>query len=357
MIKKLVKIILLIGLFCLVFYGIYNDIRKIKDNIYVDKDGVSYNGWLQVKGNKLLNEKGNEFSLRGVSTHGIQWYGTLYNQDNIAQLKYTWGINVLRVAMYTDPEEEGYIKDKSLEYTVDRLVDYAIEQDLYVIIDWHILKDNDPNEYKDESIEFFKKMAIKYSEIPNVIFEICNEPNGDVTWNDIKTYADDVIREIRKEAPDNLIIVGTPNYSKEIYHVINDPIDDDNVIYALHFYAGSATNYSTQSDVDLVLEKDLPVFVSECGITDETGNGKIYEEEFKEWIKFLNDRDISWIVWSFSNKDESTALLKEKYNPKQSFMTLNKYGMMQLELPNDFNDYLSKSGKIIKEIFLEESQN
>lgn len=353
MIKKIIKFILIIGLFSLVFYGIYKDIRNIKDNVYIDPNGVEYNGWLQVKGNKLLNEKGKEFKLKGVSTHGIQWFTTLYTQDNIAQLKYTWGVNVLRVAMYTDPDKNGYIKDQTLEYSVDRLVDYAIKQDMYVIIDWHILSDGDPNEYKEEAMEFFRKMAIKYGDTPNVIFEICNEPNGDVTWKEIKEYSNDVINEIRKEAPKSLIIVGTPDFSKEITDVIDDSIDDTNVIYAVHFYAGTDGD-DLMEDIDKALENDIPIFVSECGITDVTGDGKIYEKKFKKWIKFLNKRNISWIVWSFSNKDESTALLKEKYNPKQSYIYQEQYGILKLQLPNDFNKYLTKTGKIVKKIFKEE---
>ena len=39
-------------------------------------------------------------------------------------------------------------------------------------------------------------MAAKYGDTPNVIFEICNEPNG-TDWSDIKRFADLVIPRIR----------------------------------------------------------------------------------------------------------------------------------------------------------------
>ncbi len=77
------------------------------------------------------------------------------------------------------------------------------------------------------------------------------------------------------------------------------------------------------------------MFVSECGITDYSGDGEIHDENFKTWVDYLNEKKISWIYWSFSNKNEGSALLTQEYT--------------DYEL--DFNDYLSPAGKAVKEYF------
>ena len=41
----------------------------------------------------------------------------------------------------------------------------AISLDLYVIIDWHILSDNNPNIHKEEAKAFFTEMAIEYKNV------------------------------------------------------------------------------------------------------------------------------------------------------------------------------------------------
>ncbi len=350
--KKIVGAVLIIALVILMFYGVKSDINSIKDKIKEDLDSVSYNGWLKVQDTKLLNSKNEEIQLRGISTHGIQWFEELYTYNNIKKLKNEWNINVFRVAMYTDPKVDGYIKDKTLKNKVMQLIEYAKELDMYVIIDWHILEDNNPNQYKSEALEFFDELSFIYQNTPNVIFEICNEPNGDVSWQqDVKPYAQDVINIIRKNSPNSLIIVGIPDWCKDLENVSKDPLDLNNIMYATHFYAGTDDRV-LKSKMSDFLDHGLPIFVSECGITDATGDGKVYEDKFTSWIDFLNDKKISWIFWAFSNKDESSSLLTKDYKVSQESKKIDKYNIPSISIDNDFEAYLSKTGKIIKNILL-----
>ena len=114
---------------------------------------VSYNGKLKLNGTKIVNEKGENIQLRGVSSHGIQWYANFCNENSIKYLKENFGANVFRIAMYT--EENGYISNKNLKNEVKKIVEIATKEDMYVIIDWHILSDNNPNNHINESIRFF----------------------------------------------------------------------------------------------------------------------------------------------------------------------------------------------------------
>lgn len=310
--------------------------------INIDKESIQYTGWLKTVGAELQNEKGEPIQLRGISSHGIQWFPNIVTYDSLKQLKDTWKINIFRIAMYTDSNANGYIAhpDKSKE-DVAKIVEYAKQLDMYVIIDWHILSDNNPQIYQSQAKEFFSEMAEKYSDTPNVIYEICNEPNGNnVKWNEnVKPYAEEIVSTIKQKSPRSLVIVGTPDWCKDLKSVADNPLNYDNVVYSCHFYAGSHGD-ELKKQIIYCMEKNIPVFVSECGITDASGNGKIYPEEYKAWIEFLSKRNISWLYWSFCNKDESSSILATNYVPENTGLNIN--------------DYLTESGKIIKKIMLNE---
>lgn len=202
----------------------------------------SQNGALSVKGTQLVDEKGQAVQLRGISTHGIAWFPDFVNQDAVMQLSKDWGANLFRIAMYTD-ENGGYCTDgdkEKLKALVTDGVEYAKQADMYVIVDWHILHDSNPLTHKAEALQFFKEMTEKLKGEKHVLYEICNEPNSGCSWEDIKTYANEVIPVIRENAPEAVILVGTPTWSQEIEKPQNDPITGyDNIMYTLHFYAAT----------------------------------------------------------------------------------------------------------------------
>ncbi len=156
------------------------------------KTPVAKNGQLSIKGTQLVNRDGKAVQLKGISSHGLQWYGEYVNKDSLKWLRDDWGITVFRAAMYT--ADGGYIDNPSVKNKVKEAVEAAKELGIYVIIDWHILNDGNPNQNKEKAKEFFKEMSSLYGNTPNVIYEIANEPNGDVNWKrDIKPYAEEVI--------------------------------------------------------------------------------------------------------------------------------------------------------------------
>lgn len=331
------------------------------EDLNIDKSSASYNGWLHTNGYKLVNEKNEEIQLRGLSSHGIEWFSDVITYDNLETLKNDWNINVFRIAMYTDASGQGYVYNKKYNSDkVSEIVDMALKLDMYVIVDWHILADNNPQIHKDEAKLFFDDISKKYANNSNVIYEICNEPNGsDVTWaKDIKPYAEEIIPIIRANSPKSLIIVGTSDWSKSISTAADDPLSFDNVMYACHFYSGSHGE-ELRNLVKYCIDKDVPIFISECGLTDASGNGNVYFDEFNEWIEFLNTYKLSWIYWSFSNKDESSAVILPEYvsyNKDASLEdsdSLGKNNGVDSEVGSDysFNDYLTESGGFIKSIF------
>lgn len=313
---------------------------------YSNINSVKYNGWLHTEGSKLKNEKNEIIQLRGLSTHLLEFYGPLVNRDSLEYLKESWNINTIRVAMYTDCDNYGYIHNPEInkEY-VTQIADWAIDLDMYVIMDWHIYNDNNPQKYEKQAQSFFDEMSSKYSNTPNIIYEICNEPNGNnVTWdNHVKPYAEKIIETIRKNSHKSLIIVGTPNWCTQPEKAMNNPLNYDNIIYSCHFYSGSHGK-QLQDSIQKCIDNHFPIIISECGLTNATGNGKLYKENFNNWINFLNKNNISWINWSFSNKNESSALLK--YIPVTNGETEAERNK-KIEVTDDM---LSEAGYFVKDI-------
>ena len=269
---------------------------------------------LKVKGTQLVNSKGKAVQLKGVSTHGLSWFPEYVNQKAFSHIKKKWKANAVRLAMYTS-EYNGYCvgdaaNRRVLEKRVDDGVKYATKAGLYVIIDWHILSDGNPKAYQKQAVAFFKKMAGKYKGYTNVIYEICNEPNGGASWGDIKSYAQKVVKAIRSKDKNAVILIGTPNWSQDVDVVAKSPLKGyKNLMYTLHFYAG-AHGAGLRQKAKAALKEGLSLFVSEFGISDASGNGALNKQEGKKWMKFLKDNKISRIGWSLSNKGESSALLK-----------------------------------------------
>ena len=180
---------------------------------------------------------------------------------------------------------------------------------MYVIIDWHILSDGNPNQHTGEAVDFFSRMAAKYAGLGNVLYEICNEPNGGVQWPEIKNYADQVIPAIRQYDPTGIIIVGTPTWSQDVEQVASAPVAQPwNVMYALHFYAGTHKD-SLQQKLLTARAQGTPVIISEFSICDASGNGGIDYASAEAWKQLIQETGVSYFAWSLSNKAETSALI------------------------------------------------
>lgn len=275
---------------------------------------VAAHGQLSVKGTQLVDKNGNGYQLRGMSTHGITWFPDFINEKSFRTLRDDWNTNVVRLAMYVDEWGNGqcYMKNKDgSRQLLEKGVDICIKLGMYVIIDWHVLNPGDPTAYTDEAISFFNDISKKYADYPNIIYEIVNEPNGNATWGGvIKPYAEQVIPVIRKNDNDAVIIVGTPTWSQDIDQALADPLDFDNVMYALHFYAATHTDWLRER-TEKCVAGGLPIFVSEFGCCDASGNGGNDFGQTEKWLKLLDKYGISYCNWNLANKNESSSCFRE----------------------------------------------
>ena len=305
--------------------------EEIKDTLSSDLAVPSRCGALSVNGTQLVDQNGNPVQLRGISTHGLSWFPNFVDQNAFRQFREEWNVNVMRLAMYTH-ENGGYCTDgnkENLKNIIYRGVQYATDNDMYVIIDWHVLQEQNPNVYKEEAKKFFSEMSEKYKDYNNVIYEICNEPNGGVGWSEVKSYAEEIIPVIRANDEKAIILVGTPNWSQRVDEAANDPITGyDNIMYTLHFYAATHKDDLRNTMVNAI-NAGLPVFVSEYGICDASGNGGLDKDSAQKWVDTMNSYGVSYICWALANKNESAALIKSSCSKTSGF---------------DDND-LSESGK------------
>lgn len=272
-----------------------------------DKSIVEKHGQLHIEGIHVVDESGEPVQLRGMSFFWSQWMGKYYNRSTVKWFVKDWKCTVLRAAMGI--EKGGYLENPKIEQAkVEALVKACIKEGIYVIIDFH---SHEAHDHPEEAKAFFAEMAQKYGEYPNVIYEIYNEPlGGPAAWNDnVKPYADQVIAEIRKYDPDNIIVVGTPQWSQLVDAATANPIEDKNTAYTLHFYA-STHKKSLRDVAQVAIDRGFCLFVTEFGTCPASGNGPLNFEETKTWFEFLNKYQISWCNWSVADKKESASIIK-----------------------------------------------
>ncbi|MBR1377275.1 MAG: glycoside hydrolase family 5 protein [Bacilli bacterium] len=269
---------------------------------------IQEHGKLRVSGTHIVDKNNNIFQIRGVSTHGIYWYPKYVNKEAFIYMRDNWGINTIRLAMYSDP---SCGRSYSTYELVKQGVEAAKSAGLYVIIDWHILSDGDPNIYKNDAIEFFRIMANLYKDYDNIIYEICNEPNGYATWdNHVFPYANNVINEIRKIDDDAIIAVGSSTWSQDLDLVAKNPITGySNIVYTMHFYAGTHKD-NLRNKLVTAINNGLPVLISEFGMVNADGNGGVDYESAAAWMNILNNNNIGFVIWQLSNKNEGSSLIR-----------------------------------------------
>ena len=267
----------------------------------------------------IVDQYGKPFQMRGASTHGVQWFPEYINKGAMQTLRDEWGVNLLRMACYVT-QYNGYTNggQSLIDSKIVEGVQAAKELGMYVIVDWHIHEEN-PHTTKTVAEQFFKKYATLYKDYDNVIFEICNEPTN-VQWytggNDLYSYCKDIAGIIRDCGSKALIVCGTNNWSQDVEDVAKKPLKDDgfkDIMYTFHFYSG--THYEDKRQkVRTAVAAGTPIFVTEFGICDASGNGGYDTANADEWIEFLDSMNISYACWSFCNKGESASYLKTSCN-------------------------------------------
>lgn len=295
---------------------------------------VKKHGQLRVRGTQLVDKNQNPIVLRGVSLGWHSIWPRFYNQKTVSWLKKDFKCTIVRAAMGIEIGENPYTKKPQFSKDkIEAVIKGAIKSDIYVIIDWHTHNIN-----LKEAKAYFDEISKKYGKYPNVIYEVFNEPD-DETWPEVKAYSEAIIKVIRANDPDNIILVGSPHWDQDVHLPAADPIKGyDNLMYTMHFYA--ATHKKELRDrTDEALKSGLPIFVSESAGMEATGDGPMDYKSWQEYIDWMEERNISWITWSISDKDETCSMLKKsaKSEGKWKDKDLKESGLKTRELLRKYN--------------------
>lgn len=291
------------------------------DRLTVDMGGstpggtpVQINGQLRVCGTKLCNQHGQPIQLRGMSTHGLQWYRDCVTNSSLDALATNWTADVLRISMYI--QEGGYeTNPRFFTDLVHSIIEQVTSRGMYAIVDWHMLSPGDPNVNLSRAKTFFAEIAQRHNGKNNLLYEIANEPNG-VSWSRVRTYAEELIPVIRANDPDTPILVGTRAWSSlgvsdgsNETEVINNPVRASNIMYTFHFYAASHGD-SYLNTLSRAADR-IPMFVTEYGTQTASGDGGNNFTMAQRYIDLMASKKISWVNWNYSDDFRSGAVFKD----------------------------------------------
>lgn len=267
---------------------------------------VKKHGQLSVKGTQLVDKNQNTIVLRGVSLGWHSIWPRFYNEKAVDWLKKDFNCNIVRAAMGIEIGAHPYVKEPEFsKEKMEAVIKGAIKADIYVIIDWHSHNIN-----LKEAKGYFDEISKKYGKYANVIYEIFNEPDYE-TWPEVKAYAEEVIKVIRANDPDNIILVGCPKWDQDVNLPAADPIKDyDNLMYTMHFYAATHNKW-LRDRTDEAIKSGLPIFVSESAGMEASGDGPMDYVAWQEYVDWMEARKLSWITWSISDKEETCSMLKK----------------------------------------------
>lgn len=283
---------------------------------------VAVNGQLRVCGTKLCNQYNLPIQLRGMSSHGLQWYSQCLNTASLDALANDWQADVLRISMYI--QEGGYeTNPRAFTDRVHSLIEEATARGMYAIVDWHMLSPGDPHFNLARAKTFFTEIANRHKNKVNVIYEVANEPSG-VSWPTIKSYHEQIIPVIRAEDSDSVILLGTRAWSSlgvsdgaNESEVVSNPVSATNVMYTFHFYAAS---HGTEYLSALSRAADqIPMFVTEFGTQRYTGDGKNNFTRAQEYLDLMRAKKISWVNWNYSDDRRSGAVFNRGTCPGGPF--------------------------------------
>ena len=274
-----------------------------KGQIYGACKGVADGAEVQVKGMSLYWSSGEAAATDYYSEAAID---NLVSSMNVQIVRFVMGISE------SWDNNRGYLSggaERQKTY-LNTVVNAAVKNDIYVIIDWH---SHQAENQTSSAVEFFEWAAKTYGGYDNVIFEVYNEPIGSwgegaasSYWPTIKNYAESVIAAIRKHS-DNLVVVGTPYYDQYPSVAITNAINDKNVAYTFHYYAASHSTGTEGANAVRAMNGGLSVFVTEWGTGTADGAGSVNQGVNDSWQTWMNTHKLSWANWSASHIGEGSA--------------------------------------------------
>jgi len=271
----------------------------------------------------VLDKGGNPVTLRGMSlfwANAMNDGAAYYNDATVGWLAHDWYSSVVRAAIgvWDEPKgvsNPGYADGAagSMLGAARAVIEMSIHTGIYVIVDWHM--HTQPPNSQAKATEFFNIISKDYGKYPNVIYELWNEPIGD-QWSTIKSFSEAVIRDGIRPNSDNLVVVGSPQYSSQPQNAINNTVTDSksNTAYSIHMYActhGYSENGGYGGNMNQAINAGLAVFATEWGSVSASGDNNPCPSEADKWVSAMETQKVSWAYWSVNHKNEGASILSK----------------------------------------------
>lgn len=249
------------------------------------------------------------------------------------------GFNVVRIPVSWDKHMKDHYSDYKVSEKwmkrVREIVDYAIDNGLYVILNTHHEEWYFPNEEnKEEDIEQLKALWTQIAdEFQNydehLIFEGLNEPRLRGTpqeWNAGTAEGRAIVAEYEKVFYETVRNSGGNNPKRMLmmtgYAAASDktsmseiyiPENDDKVIVSVHAYTpynfaldpNGTDKYPGKSDIEwffknvkeLFIDKQIPVIVGEYGAMNRNGNTEERVKWLTDYLTIAKETGVTCVWW------------------------------------------------------------
>lgn len=286
-------------------------------NAQIPEDSLPY---ITVQGNRFVDENGDEFRFRGVSSSDpdkLEKQGK-WTKDYFEAVR-SFNANVIRFPVHPEAwRERG--KENYLRL-LDQGIKWAGNLGMYVIIDWHsignlrteVYQADMYNTTKTETYRFWRTIAARYKENPVVAFyETFNEPTtyhdelGTLSWAQLRELHEEIISIIYAHDKTVIPLVGGLDWAYDLTPVIDDPVRFPGIAYVTHPYPQKREQpweEKWQADWGYVADT-YPIVATELGFMSADGPGAhtpvIGDETYgNAIINFFEERGISWVAWVF----------------------------------------------------------
>jgi aryl-phospho-beta-D-glucosidase BglC (GH1 family) len=261
------------------------------------------------------------------------------------------GFNHVRIPVRWEPDDRSmatapYTINPTFLDRIKQVVDSVINNGIFAIINMHhhdVLYE-DPDGQKERFIAQWEQISEFFKDYPDsLLFEILNEPHGNLVPEKWNIFAADALTKIREDNPERIVLIGTAPYGG-LGGLSNLVIPDDEfIILTVHYYnpfhfthqgaswvgegsdAWLGTKWNDSEDERAIVQnefallrqieqdKKIPIHIGEFGAyekADITSRGK-WTTYVARYLETLN---WSWAYWEFSAGFGIYDPAKDKYN-------------------------------------------
>lgn len=251
------------------------------------------------------------------------WRERYVTRDDIRFMKQI-GLNSIRIPFnyrLLTPEDQP---DTWLEEgfaVLDRVIGWARESGLWVILDMHAAPGGQTGENIDDSwgrpwlftseesqqrtVDVWTRIASRYRDEPAVLgYELLNEPLPH--WDELRQY-DHLLeplyrrmaRAIRDVDANHIIVLGGSKWNRDFS--VFGPAFDPNLVYAFHKYWDEVTTASIQPYLDFRVARDVPIWLGESGENDDAW--------VHDTVRLAEANGVGWCFWPYKKMEKPSAIV------------------------------------------------